>query len=85
VSFLDNLENSLKSLDTQDERAADRGSQKEKRDAERAQALAIAPWAEQLKPSPGLGHNRDHGCPIARLNSPNSMFIVQPDISSLWR
>jgi hypothetical protein len=54
VSFLDNLENSLKSLDTQDERAADRGSQKEKRDAERAQALAIAPWAEQLKPSPGL-------------------------------
>jgi hypothetical protein len=50
MSFADNLENSLKSLESQEERAGERESQ-EKRDAERVQALAIAPWAEQLKSS----------------------------------
>lgn len=51
MSFLDNLENSLKSLESADDRAANKETQ-EQRDAERAQALTVAPWAEQLKASP---------------------------------
>ena len=51
MSFLDNLENNLKSLESQEEgrEAADR--QRRVRESERAQAQAIAPFAEQLKKS----------------------------------
>jgi hypothetical protein len=48
MSYLDNLENSLKSLENQEERDT---SIHERREAERAGALAIAPWAEKLKDS----------------------------------
>ena len=51
MSFLDNLENSLKALESADERGADKQSQ-ERRDAERVEALAIAPWAERLRTDP---------------------------------
>lgn len=52
MSFLDNLENNLKSLESREDgkEAADR--QQQARDRERAGAQAIAPWAEQLKKSP---------------------------------
>jgi hypothetical protein len=52
MSFLDNLENNLKSLESQEEgkEAADR--QHRAREAERANAQAIAPFAEELKKSP---------------------------------
>ncbi|HSU30104.1 MAG TPA: hypothetical protein VLJ11_02615 [Bryobacteraceae bacterium] len=49
MSFLDNLENSLKSLESREER--DPGEQRRKED-ERSRARAAAPWAEQLKTSP---------------------------------
>jgi len=49
MSFLDNLESNLKDLESKEER--DPGARK-KRDAERASALAAAPWAERLKNSP---------------------------------
>lgn len=49
MSFLDNLENSLKSLESQDERSS---SDRHLRDAERAAAIAAAPWAEKLKNGP---------------------------------
>ncbi len=49
MSFLDNLESNLKDLESKEER--DPGARK-KRDAERASALAAAPWAEKLKSSP---------------------------------
>ncbi len=49
MSFLDNLENSLKSLESQDERG---GNDRQQRDAERKAALAAAPWAEKLKTGP---------------------------------
>jgi hypothetical protein len=49
MSFLDNLENSLKTLESADERS---GAERQRQDAERAEALAAAPWAEQLKTSP---------------------------------
>jgi len=59
MSFLDNLENNLKALESRDEKGADR-SDRQRRDAERAQAIAAAPWAEKLKQSPFtqelLGH-----------------------------
>jgi hypothetical protein len=48
MSFLDNLEDNLKSLERQDEREA---SREDRRADERKKALAIAPWAEQLKSS----------------------------------
>ena len=51
MSFLDNLENSLKALESADERGADKQSQ-ERSDAERVEALAIAPWAERLRTDP---------------------------------
>ena len=49
MGFLDNLEDNLKSLERQDERD---GSAHERREAERVDALAVAPWAEKLKTSP---------------------------------
>jgi hypothetical protein len=48
MSFLDNLENSLKSLESRDER--DPGEQRRK-DDEQTRARAAAPWAEKLKTS----------------------------------
>lgn len=49
MGFLDNLENSLKSLEAQGER--DSGSNYRKREEERARLLLEAPWAEKLKTS----------------------------------
>ena len=48
MSFLDNLENNLKALESIEERD---GSAHEKREANRRKALEIAPWAERLKSS----------------------------------
>jgi hypothetical protein len=48
MSFLDNLENSLKNLESQDERDP---SERQRRDDDRARALASAPWAERLRSS----------------------------------
>jgi hypothetical protein len=48
MSFLDNLENSLKSLESRDERDPQESSVRQN---DRTQALAIAPWADQLKSS----------------------------------
>jgi len=48
MSFLDNLENALKTMESREER--DPGARK-RRDAERASTLATAPWAEKLKNS----------------------------------
>ena len=48
MGFLDNLESSLKTLETADERD---GSAAERRQDERARALAVGPWAEKLKDS----------------------------------
>lgn len=49
MSFLDNLENSLKTLEGREERdPRDAG----RREEERSLALAAAPWAEKLKDGP---------------------------------
>ena len=48
MSFLDNLENSLKSLESREER--DPSAQQRKED-EQLRARAAAPWAEKLKTS----------------------------------
>ena len=48
MGFLDNLENSLNSLERADER--DTGAQQRQQD-DRARALAVAPWAEKLRNS----------------------------------
>jgi hypothetical protein len=48
MSFLDNLESSLKSLESREER--DPREHQRKQD-ERARAMAVGPWADQLKSS----------------------------------
>jgi hypothetical protein len=52
MSFLDNLENNLKSLDSAEEGKESADRQQRARDQARATAQAIAPWAEKLKNSP---------------------------------
>ncbi|MCX6620501.1 MAG: hypothetical protein NTY38_05395, partial [Acidobacteria bacterium] len=64
MGFLDNLENSLKNLETADERAADTQQSAERREAERAHAKAIAPFAEQLKHSPFVSDLLTHATRI---------------------
>jgi hypothetical protein len=49
MSFLDNLESSLKNLESQEERDP---REHLRRQEERKRAVAIGPWAEQLKTSP---------------------------------
>ncbi len=51
MSFLDNLENSLKSLESSEQGKEDAERAHRTREQERAQAQAVAPYAEQLKQS----------------------------------
>jgi hypothetical protein len=52
MSFLDNLENNLKSLESSEEAAENRRREHDRRQSERARSVASAPWAEKLKTSP---------------------------------
>jgi hypothetical protein len=47
MSFLDNLENNLKALESREEK--DTAGQANRREAERARALAVSPWADRLR------------------------------------
>ena len=49
MSFLDNLESSLKNLESREERDP---REHQRRQDDRNRALAIGPWAEELKTSP---------------------------------
>lgn len=49
MSFLDNLESSLKNLESREERDP---REHQRRQEERTRAVAVGPWAEQLKTSP---------------------------------
>lgn len=52
MSFLDNLENNLKSLESREEGNASAEQQRRSRERERAEAQAAAPYAEELKKGP---------------------------------
>jgi hypothetical protein len=52
MSFLDNLENNLKALESRDEGGID---ETRRRDRDRELAMAAAPWAERLKREPFAG------------------------------
>ena len=52
MSFLDNLENNLKSLESAEQQRDERERRDRSRGAERAEALAAQPWAEELKKGP---------------------------------
>src|SRR5689334_14847080 len=52
MSFLDNLENNLKSLESREEGNASAEQQRRSRERERAEAQAAAPSAEELKKGP---------------------------------
>jgi hypothetical protein len=49
MSYLDNLESSLKNLESQEERDP---REHQRRQEERSRATAVGPWAEQLKTGP---------------------------------
>ena len=52
MSFLDNLENNLKTLESSEQGKEDAERAQRARENERALAQAVAPFAEQLKQSP---------------------------------
>jgi hypothetical protein len=52
MSFLDNLENNLKSLESREEGNDTAEQQRRARERDRAEAQAAAPYAEELKKSP---------------------------------
>ncbi len=52
MSFLDNLENNLKSLESGEQARDDADRERKARDNNRAAALAIAPYAEELRKGP---------------------------------
>jgi hypothetical protein len=52
MSFLDNLENNLKSLESQEEGKESAERSRRARESEKASAQAAAPWAEELKKGP---------------------------------
>ena len=52
MSFLDNLENNLKSLESQEEGKESAEKAHRDRESKRASAQAAAPWADELKKSP---------------------------------
>jgi hypothetical protein len=60
MGFLDNLENNLKSLESREDAAEGDGRERTRREHERAQARAAAPYADRLKNGPFtsalLGH-----------------------------
>ncbi len=52
MSFLDNLENNLKSLESHEEGQDEAMRQQRSRESQRASAQAVAPYAEELKKGP---------------------------------
>jgi hypothetical protein len=52
MSFLDNLENNLKSLESQEEGREAAGRAQRAREAQKANAQAAAPWTDELKKGP---------------------------------
>jgi len=52
MSFLDNLENNLKSLESREDGKEQSGRDRTRRDAQRASAVASAQYAEQLRKGP---------------------------------
>ena len=62
MGFLDNLESNLKNLERSDER--DTASERGRRESEREQALAVAPFAEELKKGPFAAGLLDHATRI---------------------
>lgn len=52
MSFLDNLENNLKSLESQEEGKESAEREHRERESRRVNAQAVAPFAEQLKEGP---------------------------------
>ena len=62
MSFLDNLESNLKNLERNDER--DVAAERSRRQTQKAEALAAAPYAEALKKGPFVMGLLDHATRI---------------------
>jgi hypothetical protein len=64
MSFLDNLENNLKSLESSEQGKDDAERQRRLRDSERERAKAAAPFAEELRNSPFTAELLTHAARI---------------------
>ena len=64
MSFLDNLENNLKALEGREEMQTQKD--RERRESQRAEALAVAPHAEKLRKSPFTSELLKHATRIGR-------------------
>jgi len=64
MSFLDNLENNLKSLESSEQRKDEAERQRRSRDHERERDRAAAPFAEELKQSPFTAELLKHAARI---------------------
>src|SRR5947207_7810373 len=64
MSFLDNLENNLKSLESSEQRKDEAERQRRSRDHERERERAAAPFAEELKQSPFTAELLKHAARI---------------------
>ena len=64
MSFLDNLENNLKSLESQSEGKEAAERQQRARESERAEAEAVAPYADELKKSPITAELMSHAARV---------------------
>ena len=49
MSFLDNLENNLKNMESREERGSDARGRQARRETDRARARAVAPFLEELR------------------------------------
>ena len=72
MSFLDNLENNLKALEGREEMQNPRDRQR--RESQRAAALAVAPHAEKLRTSPFTSDLLKHATRIGR----EQRVVVRP-------
>jgi hypothetical protein len=74
MSFLDNLESNLKNLERSTEN--DAADERARRQSERAHALAVGPYAEQLKTSPFTMALLDHAARIG--------FSKRTKVNIIW-
>jgi hypothetical protein len=52
MSFLDNLENNLKNMESREERGSNSRQQQSRREGDRTRARAVAPYLEELRKGP---------------------------------
>ena len=77
MSFLDGLENTLKNMESREERDPAKAAEAQRtRESDRARALAAAPFADQLKKGPFTASLMDHATRIG--------FSQRTKVQMIW-